>query len=493
MRLLHIFLIYSLCTIAVWARPLDNAIDSLTLLSLPQVRLEFDADTTTHEHFIDGRITIAEYGKDTITHNCQIRRRGKTALFLPKKAYAIKLVDENGDKVDDNLLGLRTDNSWILDAMGIDHLRMRNRVLFDIWNEFSHTCWNTKFNNRNGTVGKMVEVYVKGEYFGIYCLSDKVNRKLLNLSKAKENNDSTITIKGLMYKGNCYGLSNNLLDYEEDRTDTLQWNTFELQYPDDYPCAETWQPLMDLIDFNGKTTFEDFVAHYTEWYYVDNLVDYWIFLMAFGLDDMPYKNTFLSTPDINIDHRYMITPWDLDACLGRTFDGKENPYPTKISHLNTYAPFNLLLPYNIDGFKSKIARRWFELIENELSPSNLEFHIRSFAQQFIESGAWQREHERWTEELIAIDENIEDEIQYVMNWYNQNVNSLSQQINRWRDDYVDDTITAATITQIYNYILGIDTEYNEELDLNEDGIISSADITFGYNVILSNESQGGQK
>ena len=466
----------------------------MSVKSLPLINVEVEIDSVNHYYFIPGSFTIVEYKDgDAIsqTYNCLVRQRGKTALYLTKRSFAIKLVDEQGEKLNADLLGLRNDNTWILDAMGIDHLRMRNRVCFDIWNEFSSTMWDTKFGNRNGIVGTMVEVFINGEYAGIYHLSDKINRQLLNLRKAKEENEGGVTVKGVLYKGKSSGLSNALLDYEEDRTDTIKWNSFELQYPDDYPSLQSWQPLMDLIDFNGKTDMEYFQTHYNEWYYTENLVDYFILLVAFGIDDMPYKNSFLSTPDINFGHRFMITPWDMDACMGRNCNGNPRNFTSQLSRLTPYGPFNRLVTYNIDGFKNLVARRWEEIQDTYLSPTNLENHIIAIAQRYVESGAWHREYELWKDipeeedDRLVIDEDINEEIQYVMEWYLRNHTYMSKQFLRWHDDFVEpDAITATTITQIYNYLLGIDTEYDEKLDLNEDGIINSSDITCGYNVIM---------
>lgn len=456
----------------------------LTPQSLPLVNIL--TSTLSGDFYTNGHITIAQYGKQPLNHSCLVRLRGKTALYLPKKSFAIKLVDEQGENLDDNLLGLRTDNTWILDAMGIDKLRMRNRVLFDIWNEFSHTMWNTNYNNRNGTVGTMVEVFINGDYNGIYCLSDKVNRKLLNLRKAKQNDDGTITVKGLLYKGTNNKLSSKLIEYEQEPTDSVVWNSFELQHPDDYPSLQAWQPLINLIEFNGNSTDEFFRENYRQWYYVDNLVDYWIMLMAFGVTDMPYKNTFLSTPDVNFDHRFMLTPWDMDAALGREYDGSLANYNVDHKRLNEFAPYNRLITQNIDGFKDKVARRWTQLVQHELSPSNLESHIRTFAQQFVESGAWQREIDRWQNQGIDVTADIESEITYVMRWYRSNINHLSAQLQPWLDTpYDPSTITSHTVISIYNYILGIDSEYDNNLDIDNDGKITAADVTAAYNALLS--------
>ena len=320
--LLSTILLWLIPSVVGWAQTFDTMVSTMTQQSLPLVNLEFDTTMLNFQSFITGKITIAEHDSDSTImsqYDCLVRMRGKTALFLPKKSFAVKLVDEYGEKLDANLLGLREENSWILDAMGIDRLRMRNRVCFDIWEEYSHTMWDTSFGNRNGTVGTMVEVFVNGDYNGIYHLSDKINRQLLNLRKAKVNSDSTVTIKGVLYKGKNGLITNTLMEYEQASVDTTMWNSFELQYPEDYPCQDAWQPLMDIIDFNGTTTDQYFAEHYNEWYYTSNLVDYWCLLVAFNIMDMPYKNTFLSTPDINFGHQYMLSPWDLDASLGRDY------------------------------------------------------------------------------------------------------------------------------------------------------------------------------
>ena len=481
--LLSTILLWLIPSVVGWAQTFDTMVSTMTQQSLPLVNLEFDTTMLNFQSFITGKITIAEHDSDSTImsqYDCLVRMRGKTALFLPKKSFAVKLVDEYGEKLDANLLGLREENSWILDAMGIDRLRMRNRVCFDIWEEYSHTMWDTSFGNRNGTVGTMVEVFVNGDYNGIYHLSDKINRQLLNLRKAKVNSDGTVTIKGVLYKGKNGLITNTLMEYEQASVDTTMWNSFELQYPEDYPCQDAWQPLMDIIDFNGTTTDQYFAEHYNEWYYTSNLVDYWCLLVAFNIMDMPYKNTFLSTPDINFGHQYMLSPWDLDASLGRDYNGKVANYTAEFGRLNFYAPFNRLIAGNIDNFKGKIASRWAELTQTALSQANLESHINAIAQRFVESGAWQREYERWQGTRVAINANINSEINYVKGWYGRNYNYISTGMAFWRED-----INAHTVTLMYNYLLGDDGTFYDFLDLNRDGAITATDITIAYNIMLN--------
>jgi hypothetical protein len=95
---------------------------------------------------------------------------------------------------------MRSCSSWILDAMAIDRICMRNRVAFDIWNDFSRLPYDSGFERRNGTEGRFVEVYINDRYYGIYCMSDRINRNLLNLKKVSEDEGGSITVRGVLYK-----------------------------------------------------------------------------------------------------------------------------------------------------------------------------------------------------------------------------------------------------------------------------------------------------
>ena len=143
-----------------------------------------------------------------------------------------------------------------------------------------------------------VELFLNGEYEGLYCLSDKVDRKLLGLKKADKGTSGRVYIKGLLYKCTKWsGSSSYLTGYDTAPVNTTEWNAWELQYPSDYPSDVTWQPLMDLIDFcSQETTFAQFCDEYLNWFYVDNLVDYLVFTSAPGYYD-PNPERVIYLPD----------------------------------------------------------------------------------------------------------------------------------------------------------------------------------------------------
>ena len=173
----------------------------LSPCSLPLINLTVDTTQVGAQTYAPAFIEIADPKGESFCGRCKVRYRGSSALAYAKKSFSVKLVDEAGEKLDANLFGIRSDNSWILDAMAIDRIRMRNRICFDIWNSINRTPYPTSFGGRNGTEGRFVELFINGQYHGLYCLTDKIDRKLLGLKKAKVSAEGEVRVRGILYKG----------------------------------------------------------------------------------------------------------------------------------------------------------------------------------------------------------------------------------------------------------------------------------------------------
>lgn len=409
----------------------DQMKGGLNESSLPLVNLIVDIEKVNRSNYVEGQIEIADYWRrtdsssDTVRYFCKFRYRGASASTYAKKSFAVKLIDEAGEDFDANIFGIREENSWILDAMAIDRIRMRNRICFDVWNDMSRTPYDTKYDNRNGTEGVFVEVFINGNYQGLYCMTDKIDRKLLGLKKAKVDEDGEVAVRGLLYKGISWGSAYNLLSYQEADTGKDTWNAWELQYPDDYPSIDTWQPLMDLIDFcSDKTTTDQFMQDYESYFYSENLVDYVVFTLALNVGDNAYKNTFLSTVDKTKGHRYLVSPWDMDMSLGGHWDGKYNESLANPNRYNGIAPFNRLIVQNMDGFKDNVAARWGSLYSTLFSLEAVNGRLEYYANMFIVSGAWDREVAKWNGNPVPLKESLRDELEYVEGWYAKNYAKL---------------------------------------------------------------------
>ena len=409
--------------------------------SLPLVNMIVDAATVNRTDYVPGEIEIADYHRRTnsdsklVRYRCKFRIRGGTASSFDKKSFSVKLYDDTDENLDANIFGIREENSWILDAMAVDRIRMRNRVCFDVWNAMNRTPYDTKYENRNGTQGEFVELFINGEYNGLYCLTDKIDRKLLGLKKVKVDEEDNVTVRGLLYKGISWRSGSNLRSYTGAETNEDTWNAWELQYPDDYPSADSWQPLMDLIDFcSDSASDEVFAQEYRNYFYVDNLADYAVFTMALNVGDNAYKNTFLSVVDITKGHRYMITPWDMDMSFGGYWNGDYYEDLASIDRYNRIAPYNRLTVQDIEGFKDLEKSKWTEYCTTLFSCNSISERLDNYAELFTTSGAWEREYAKWNGNPVPLKESIAEELEYVKGWYRKNYESLCAQFG------VDDTM-----------------------------------------------------
>ena len=132
--------------------------------SMPVLKVTFPASNLVYDYYIQGEMTLEDTDGTIIQLPAKFKTRGATALqYTMKPSFNMKLESEDGEELDTDLLGIRKASSWILDAMAIDRICMRNRVCFDIWNEFAPLPYKTDFDSRNGMKGKFVIVYINDE------------------------------------------------------------------------------------------------------------------------------------------------------------------------------------------------------------------------------------------------------------------------------------------------------------------------------------------
>ena len=413
----------------------DNQTDKtfqLVFTLLPVVQLDTKNGETIGEEKNPALIRILDPYQRTnhskaVKFDCNSWVRGATSKSRPKKSYGITLTFADGEERDESVLGIRTHHNWILDAMAIDRSRMRNRVIFDIWNEFSQVPYMP--GQRNGTSGYYVELLQNGRYCGLYVLSDKINRKLLGLKKYKA---AQSDIRGVLYKSCGWTHATCLLEYENEPGNTNSWEGWEITYPDLKSPKEGWTPLVNLIDFIGESyrgNLENFIENYDRFFYKDNLLQYACLLLAFNLRDNLAKNVYFSCRDIQNESRFLLTPWDLDCSLGGDWNGdlydKVSNAESLFSNLKVY---HILWDFDIDHFHENLAKTWNLLQTHELSQENLSSHLRTYANLLIRSGAWNREYDRWQGKNVYLDKDLYTTVEYMENWYSRNLNSLNRLI-----------------------------------------------------------------
>lgn len=460
--------ISALCPVAL--KPQDVASDfeslknQLSDSSLPLVNITVDLDNVSRESYTNASIEIVDPlmrtdGNVSTMLSCKVKYRGTYSSYLNKKSFAVKLLDDDGESLDASILGIRKDDAWILDAMAVDRIRMRNRVNFDVWNAMSRTPYETKYDNRNGTLGFFVEVFINEAYQGLYCMTDKINRKLLNLDKAKTDSNGNPIINGVLYKCEIWGDAAYFAGYDDSPMTEEVWNGWELQYPDDYPCEQAYTPLKEFIDFCSTSTDSELVAQLDNEIYVQNLIDYHVFVLSQGLTDNAMKNTFLSAMNVNnsesADKIYMITPWDLDASLGSAWDGDYMYDKVSNVRLMRVILYSRLWKMPDCDYANKVADRWRELRQTVLADDAIANRLDEYAIQLIESGAWARERKKWKGNPVALKEDLFEELDYVKQWYSDNATILDERIFNGlgsSESVIGDTTSKLIADAIYNVV-----------------------------------------
>lgn len=384
---------------------------SLGAESLPRVCLSYDTLISTG--FTPGTWQLIQ-DTDTLSLPIEIRHRGASSLQYDKPSYAVKLYDTTGVKLDTALLGMRSDNYWILDAMAVDKARMRNRVSMDLWLEFSRKPWYQDLEPKmiNGYRGQMVEVYANDSAQGIYCLMERVDRKQLKLKKYSEKKG----VQGLLYKSTNnswtvkYYLANRPVD-------TLSiWDGWEQKYPDpddDEPIS--WDRFYRHIYALTRTTYPTTYAD-TAQKYLDQpvYIDYILFCQLLSARDNVSKNINLSFYDA--DHqRALYTPWDLDHSWGRQYNSSREATNAVVDFSQNYL-YKRMSSYN--HLQDTLEARYAQLRSHYFTIEHIDSLFSNYFDLYAQTGMDTVEQRIWSGHN-GIEFDIPSEQQYIHDWVEQ--------------------------------------------------------------------------
>ena len=411
------------------------------------------------------RVTQANVpGYDSI-YFAAFKYRGASAQGYEKKSYAIKMREADGvTSKDVEFFGLRSDNNWILDAMAVDQACMRNRVSTDLWNDFAtppyHKREGFEKKARHGTRGEFAEVYLNGKYHGLYCFTEKMDRKQLKLKKLEE---ATATkapvIHGTLYKssqwsyevlmGHEMGVNYYTMEPPRSYDNSVRsetWANYEIKYPDWEEEPIDWGPLWNAVNFVATTVDGKFNANFNQYFDYDNVTDYFLFIELMLATDNHGKNMFFYNYDQQLEDKMLcnrigLAPWDLDGTWGRRWDGSSNickPNQDFTEFLWDYEHGTLTLFHRLKrisafGWKAELAARYAELRETYFSEESLCNRFQEYADLFSASGATTREENRWQK----YHPDILEDVAYIKQWIEERLKYLDKQYGYVKVDAID--------------------------------------------------------
>lgn len=375
--------------------------------SLPRVNIWYSALTTTT--FNAGNLQLIN-NSDTLYLPIEIRHRGATSTQYDKPSYAVKLYDNTGTKLDTALLGMRSDNYWILDAMAIDKARMRNRVAMDLWLEFSRKPWYQSLEPKmlNGYRGQMVEVYVNDSAQGIYCLMERVDRKQLKLKKYSDKKG----VQGLLYKAVANYRTVIYYLWNTPDNSSATWDGWDQKYPDsedDEPIS--WERLYHHIYTLTRTSGTSYVDTAQTHLDMPVYIDYILFCQLLSARDNVSKNIHISFYAADTQ-RALYTPWDLDHSWGRQYNSEEEATNALVNFSSNYLYRRMLNYYHI---QDTLATRYAELRKTYFTIEHIDSLFAPYFQLYAQTGMDTIEAQLWSGHN-GIELDIPSEQQYIHDW-----------------------------------------------------------------------------
>ena len=390
----------------------SNLTDEYTLFFSPLPLLSINTDSAiVDEPAVHGTITFSEPESEPLISHLGIETRGGFSQTYPKKSFRFDLWEDATGEVKNNLslAGMREDDDWLLTAMYNEPLRIRNISGQKLWSDIHTLYYVTEQPDAKSTIdAHYVDVFTNGNYQGVYLLTERIDRKLLQLEKFE------VEPRGELYKGVTWGASQyyNCPPYNNN---LRIWSGFEMQYPKEDEFTD-WENLYNAVNLIVSGTELDIDQEFLEQFEIDNMVDYFVFLNLLHATDNLGKNVYVAK--YNQNHPYFFIPWDLDGVFGTQYAGEQD---TSHSNILGNGLYSRLMGDNHHYFFSRAAVRWFELREEEFDENALIERLSENINLLQISGAYEREELIWSD--FEYDESNQT---YMFNWIHNRLEFLDE-------------------------------------------------------------------
>ena len=365
---------------------------------------------------VHGTISVADADGNVITMHAGFKIRGTSSQQYDKKSYRVELwADATGTTMaDTTFLGMRSDDDWNLEAMWAQPLRLRDKVANELWMEmYTLPYAESEPDALPGIRMEYADLFINGEYLGVYALTERMDRKQLGLKKYNGE------LRGLLYKGNGPGTPTfESLPAYDNTLDT--WDNYEWVYPNESDTAINWSHLYSFTNFVMNASDNVFNAQYSAQFDKTNAVDYYLFTNALMAMDNMGRNLFLAR--YKKSGAYFYLPWDLDAIWGLDTDGSQTNNAEGLMGNGFFD--RLAQDCGNNGFVATAKTRYNALRNTILTRNHIMEMVQNQYDELVQSGAYEREHEAWP--AFAVDES---QLTYLSYWLDARFAYLDGEIN----------------------------------------------------------------
>ncbi len=360
-----------------------------------------------------------------------IELRGNSSQYNEKKPYRIETVDTLGENNNVALLGMPEENDWVLYAPYQDKTLIRNVLAYKLSNDIGRYASRTRH----------CELYINGDYKGIYVLMEKIKRddNRVNISKLQPDEISGDDVSGgYILKFDWPWTGDNLGGFESEN-DGMIYNYHYPKPSDIVPEQESYilEYIHSFEDIMLSSNYTDLETGYPSIVNVNSFVDF-ILLQELSKNVDAYRlSTYIYKDKDSIDNRLTAGPiWDFNHGFGNCDYGE------------TWISEGWLLDYNPEGgdqmsfwwelfwaddnFKSQVADRYSQLRSNTFSDSYIHSIIDSVENELEES--IERNFNRWP--ILGqyvwpnyyVFDTYDEEINYLKSWISNRLDWMDNQI-----------------------------------------------------------------
>ncbi|MGB3541594.1 CotH kinase family protein [Rubrivirga sp.] len=384
---------------------------SFTSSNLPIVLIDTDAQEIPDEPKIMARMQIIDNGpsvRNAVTDAPNdydgfigIERRGSTSqAFFPKKQYGVELWDADGDDIDASLLGMPTEEDWILQAPYSDKTLMRNVLAYGLARRLGQYASRTRF----------CEVVLNGEYQGVYVLMEKLKRddERIDINNLKDDEvEGDDLTGGYIFK----------LDKTTGSGGDAGWTSpypspsnasNPVRYLFEDPDADDIVPeqvayisgfMTDFENAMASDSFQDEATGYPAYIDLDSFIDFYLVNeVAKNVDGYRLSSFFYKDKDSNDPLLHAGPVWDFNLAFGNAnYYSGEDPTGFQVDFLQSGDPFPIPFWWpklvESDGFRVRLQDRWTTLRQGLLHTDSLMAEIDANVALLDEAQA--RNFQRW--------------------------------------------------------------------------------------------------
>jgi CotH protein len=262
---------------------------------------------------VDAAINDEDYLPATITYRghtfqgAEAKYRGQTSLSYPKNSYTLKFTKEDRFGEPLRATGLEGKRRVTLTTTFDDNSYLRTRLAFELWNRIGEPHVDVQAYN--------AVVYLNGEFWGLYTVTDHVDRHLME-------------DYGFDEGGNLYKARTNDANFRLTRAAPpyVPKDTLSEGYTKEEGAPVAGEPgassdLEALVNWVATSTPEEFRAELDTHIAREEYENWWLLISLILAGDSAGKNSYhYHDPRADApDARFHVVPWDFNDSFGQTF------------------------------------------------------------------------------------------------------------------------------------------------------------------------------